>query len=72
MTPKGHKVIRSRLDPLYYSKGHGDFCGQFDQFMTPKGQRNIRGRDLLYDPKSHCVFCGQFDLGYDPKRSKGQ
>ena len=42
------------------------------KFMTPKGQRVIRGRrDLLYDPKGHGDLCGRFDLVYDLKRSQG-
>ena len=35
--PKGHGVIRGRLDLLYDPKCHGDLCGRFD---------------LVYDPKS--------------------
>ena len=72
MTPKGHRVIRSRRDLLYHSKGHGNLCGRFDLVYDPKGHRVIRGRrDLLYDPKGHGDFCGRFDLVYDLKRSRG-
>ena len=38
------------------------------KFMTPKGQRFIRGRrDQLYDPKGHGDLCGQFDLVFLPQ-----
>ena len=69
MTPKGHGVIRGRLDLLYDPKGHGDLCGQFDLVYDPKRSRGIRGRrDLLYDPKGHGDLCGRFDLVYDPQK----
>ena len=38
MTPKGHGVIRGRLD-LYDPKGHGDLCGRFDLVFDPKRSR---------------------------------
>ena len=39
MTPKGHRVIRGRHDPLYDPKGHGDLCGRFDLVYDPKRSR---------------------------------
>ena len=54
MTQKGHGVIRGRRDLLYYTKGNGDLCGQFDLVYDPKRSRGQR--DLLNDPK------GQLDL----------
>ena len=42
-------------------------------FITPKGQRVIRGRhDLRYDPtKDHGDLCERNDLVYYRKRSHG-
>ena len=73
MTPKGHGVIKGRLDLLYDPKGHDELCVSLSLFMNPKGHGVIRGRrDLLYDPKVQVDLCGRFDLVYDPKRSWGQ
>ena len=53
MTPKGHSVIRGRLEIFYDPKGLGDLCCRFDLFV-PKGHRIIRGlSDLFYDPEDH-------------------
>ena len=48
MTPKGHRVIRSRRDLLYDPKGHGDRCGRFHQLYNPKGHGIIRGRRVYF------------------------
>ena len=40
MTPKGHRVNKSRRDLIYDPKGHGDLCGQFDLIYD---LRRLRG-----------------------------
>ena len=38
--PKGHMVIRGRLDLLYDPKGHGELYGLFDLVHDPRRSKS--------------------------------